>query len=144
MWCLLTSHSVLPHQSSVCQQYKTTWLDATVSKHPIRSALFFFNSCIYFFESIRATPGPHVSLSSPLVKRIYLSAAGSDHVNIWTLNINCDLYPLGKNNWTKWSGWLNCIFFLPEITNNSINQSIAGRRVNRISNHWIAVLNTIM
>lgn len=42
MWSLLTSHSVLPHQSSVCQQYKTTWLDATVSKHPIRCALFFF------------------------------------------------------------------------------------------------------
>lgn len=112
MWCLLTSHSVLPLQSSVCQQYKTTWFDATVSKHPIRCALFFFYSCIYFFESIRAASGPHVSLSSPLVKRVYVSAAGSDHVNIWTLNINCDLYPHGKitepnglADWTAFSSY---------------------------------------
>lgn len=56
MWCLLTSHSVLPLQSSVCQQYKTTWFDATVSKHPIRCALFFF--FILVFISLKASEPP--------------------------------------------------------------------------------------
>lgn len=57
---------------------------------------FFFFILVFISLKVSELPQGHMSLSSPLVKRVYMSAAGSDHVNIWTLNINCDLYPLGK------------------------------------------------